>query len=141
MSFHESIRGRLAGVVFQGRAVPTFLGDPPDAVSPPYLFVWARLPVAASTDVGSCTNEIDETVSVTVVAQTPGNTLALASLVAAALNRWKPTAEGWDSSPLRHTGATDIQTDRGHVIEGTNRHPAWCVLRFRLNATKRQETP
>ena len=139
MSFHSQIRDRLARtVVFQGNPVVGFLGGPPSAVFPPYWFVWARLPVPASHDVGGCTREIDETVSVTVVAQTAGNALALAELVAQALDGFTPTVTGWAPSKIRHTGATDIQMDRTTVVQGTNMHPAWCVLRFKLNATKKE---
>lgn len=136
MTFQQRIQERLADLVFQGRRVPVFLGDPPSAAAPPYAFVWGRLPVQDSQDVGGCTREIDEPVSVTVAAQSTVNALALAELVAQALDGYAPQVPDWHSSPFRHVGATDIQTDRTAVIEGTNMHPAWCVLRFRLRATK-----
>lgn len=138
MTFHQRIQERLADLVFQGRRVPVFLGDPPSAAAPPYAFVWARTPVQVSEDVGGCTRQIDEQVSVTVAAQSTVNALALAELVAQALDGYTPQVSGWHFSPLRHVGATDIQTDRTSVIEGTNMHPAWCVLRFRVNATKEE---
>lgn len=138
MTFQSEIQERLASLVFQGRKVPAFIGDPPSAAVPPYTFVWARKPVQVSEDVGGCTREIDEQVSATVAAQSTVNALALAELVAEALDGYQPQVQGWNFSPLRHVGATDIQTDRTSVIEGTNMHPSWCVLRFRVNATKEE---
>ena len=139
MSFHSQIRDYIAqGLTLQGNPVAAFVGDPPENTVLPYCFVQARLPVQASADVASETREVSERVRVTVAAQSTINALALAERLVILLEGFSPTVHGWHSSPLRHVGATDIQVDRSTVIQGTNMHPAWCVLEFLLDATKEE---
>ena len=119
--------------------VPVFIGDPPNAVPPPYLFVWGPLPARQEILMSGSRVEVDSPINVTVVHTSPANTLKLASQVESLLAGWTPHIDGWRIFSLTIEESQPVQTPRGSFEADTNRYPAWLVLSLRLRATTERE--
>ena len=114
----------------------SFVGDPPNAVVPPYTFVWGPLPTTADEAVGTGLQVVDATLNVTCVAASPANTLRLADQASGLLEDAQISVPGWHVAPLQVVGSTHVQTERGTFSPEANRLPSIVVLRVRLRASK-----
>ena len=114
----------------------SFVGDPPNAVVPPYTFVWGPLPTTADEAVGTGLQVVDATLNVTCVAASPANALKLASDAAGLLQDAQISILGWHVDPLMVVRSTHVQTERGAFDAPANRLPALVVLDLRLRASK-----
>lgn len=113
-----------------------FVGDPPDNVPVPYLFVWGPLPVGRALSAAGCDDTVDVTVNVQVVAKQAPDVLVLAGRVSRALQGLTVDVSDWTVFPLKVAGSTNVQTARGVANESSNTYPAWLTLTARLQATR-----
>lgn len=117
-------------------AAPCFVGDPPENIPVPYLFVWGPLPVENPETLADALDYLDEEIHVQVVAKQVPDVLILAGAAKRTLNGWSPTVAGWRMFPLEITGSTNVQTARQIPNEESNTYPAWLTLHVRVQATK-----
>lgn len=115
---------------------PCWVGDPPDNIGTPYLFVWGPLPVGEAVSAGGCDESVDRTLYVQVVAKQSPDVFLLAGRVKRALDGFSVGVDGWTVFPLKVTGSTKVQTAGSVANEASNTYPAWLTLEVRLQATK-----
>ena len=131
----ELVYARVADLL-TAEVEPCFVGDPPENVPVPYLFVWGPLPVGRALSAAGCDDTVDTVLHVQVVAKQSPDVLVLAGRVSRALQGFTVDVDGWAVFPLKVTGSTNVQTARGVANEASNTYPAWLTLSVRLQATK-----
>lgn len=130
---------RLDGIVFQGKPVKCYSGNPPAGVRAPFLFVWTRPPVPSSVTACGVEGELDERLHVQVVAESQNNVLALAGLVGERLHGWKPDVPGWRFFPVKIVDSTPVQSEQPASSDlRTNTPPRWATLTVRARATRKE---
>ena len=131
----ELVYARVADVL-NTEVETCFVGDPPDNIDTPYLFVWGPLPIGGSVTAAGCDETVDTVLHIQVVAKQAPDVLVLAGRVSRALQGLAVDVSDWTVFPLKVAGSTNVQTARGVANETSNTYPAWLTLSARLQATR-----
>ena len=130
----ELLYARVADLITES-GTPCFIAEAKN-VEPPYCIVWGQLPVERAFLAAGVDQQVNLDFNVQVVAKDPASVFLLSGEVKRVLQGAVIPAAGWRVFPLKVTGSTQIQIDRGAVEPLTNQYPAFLTLHVNIRASK-----
>lgn len=128
----QSVQDHLAKGDQHGPITSYFVDVPPESsIKYPYVLLWTTAG-APQYEVLDGSQDLRDTLGVTMVATLPESCLDYSRRVRALLKGFRPVSDAWLVDEFRVFDSQTVQPDRDVTIPGTNRPPYFCVDLYRL---------